>query len=139
MALRRPGLRCEQAYALAESARIAPGVEPSEVPIRIRTAIEAVFRFFATHPDLMRIAFFQAPNAEEMKAEMVALITENLQAEQQAGYFRPEVSIEMVGECLIGMMERCALRWLFSGERDATLLAAQLTDMLVHGVLAPHA
>jgi TetR/AcrR family fatty acid metabolism transcriptional regulator len=129
----------EQVYMLASAARIAPGHETDEIPMRIYTAIEAVFRFFATHPDLMRIAFVQAPNAEEIKAEMVALVAENLRAEQQAGYFRPEVSIEMVGEGLVGMIERFALRWLFPGEKDASTLAAQLADLLVHGILAPHA
>lgn len=126
----------EQAYALATAARIAPGLETSEIPIRIQTGMETAFRFLAANADLMRIAFFQAPNAEEIKAELVALVTENLRSEQQAGYFRPEVSIEMVAECLIGLIERFTLRWLFSEEKDATTLAAQLTDILVHGILA---
>ena len=126
----------EQMYALASAVRIAPGLEPAELPMRFQMGVEAVFHFFAAQPDLMRIAFFQAPNAQEIKAEMVALVIKNLRAEQQAGYFRSEVSIEMVGECLIGMLERLTLRWLFSEEKDATTLATQLTDIILHGILA---
>ncbi len=128
----------ERVYTLAMAARIAPGLAPGEIPLRIRAGMETAFRFLAAHPDLTRIALFQAPNAEEIKAEMIALVTENLRSEQQAGYFRPEVSVEMVAECLIGLIERFTRRWLFSEEKDITTLAAQLTDILVHGILAHH-
>lgn len=126
----------EQAYALGAAARLAPGIAPSEIPMRIQTVMETAFRFIAANPDLTRIAFFQAPNAEEIKVEMMALVTENLRSEQQVGYFRPEVSVEMVAECLVGLIECFTLRWLFSEEKDPTTLAAQLTDILVHGILA---
>ena len=124
---------------LANAARLRPGLVASELPGRIQTTMEMGFRFLQEHADLASIGLFIAPEAEEIKAEIVELIAANLRTEREAGYVRPEVSIEIVAECLFGMMLRLAQSHLFPGKQSPASLGAQCADLILHGVLKPSA
>lgn len=61
-------------------------------------------------------------------------LKENLEAEQQLGYFRPELDMETVAECLIGMIEHLTDSYLLPGTRDPASLAMQVVDLLMQGM-----
>src|SRR5215469_9800065 len=63
---------------LVDAARLTPGLAASDVPGRIRAALALAFRFLQDNPDLTRLGLFVAPEAEEIKAEILALLIANL-------------------------------------------------------------
>ncbi|WP_044642029.1 TetR/AcrR family transcriptional regulator [Risungbinella massiliensis] len=125
----RSGLR-----KLTEMLRLEPGIEPKDVSKRVLLAVESVFRFLITDPDLTRIGLFLAPEAGQIKEELVCLIKENLEVEQQAGYFRPDLEMATVAECLIGMMERLTVSYLLPGTKSPDILAEQVVNLFMHGM-----
>lgn len=123
-------------HALIGSSRFEAQVEAQDVPKRVRMAVETFFRFLEATPHLTRIGLFLAPKAEEIKKELIALIAFNLSAEQQAGYFRSDLSMETVAECLVGIVERLTLSQLLPGIKSPESLASQVVDLLLYGMLS---
>ena len=120
---------------LTQEARLEAGIEAKVVSERIYLAVEAVFRFLAEDPALTRVGFFLATESSQIKAELAAMIQENLQGEQQAGYFRSELEMQTVAECLIGIMERLTVSCLLPGLQAPNGMAQQVVDLLLHGML----
>lgn len=121
---------------LADAARLRPGLTADELPQRVQTVMQMGFRFLQENADLASIGLFMAPEAEEIKAEIVELVAANLRAEQQAGYLRPGGSPEIVAECLFGMMLRLAQSHLFPGKQSPESLGAQSAELILHGILS---
>lgn len=120
---------------LALAIRLQPGLSIGDIPEKIRQGVEQAFLFCASYPDLTRIGLFIAPQAEQLKVEFVKIVTENLLVEQQEGYIRSDLDVYLVAESLLGMIERLIMHWLLPGRKDASLLARQMTDFVVHGIL----
>lgn len=124
-------------HLLAEATRLRPGLRAEELPERLQASMELGFRFFQENADLVTIGMFLAPEAEEIKAEGVALIAANLRAERETGYVRPEVSVEFAAECLFAIVLRLTQSQLLPGKQGPSSLAAQAADLFMHGVLNP--
>jgi AcrR family transcriptional regulator len=119
---------------LADAARLRPGLSMHDLPGRIQATMEMGFRFLQENVALASIGFFLAPEAQEIKAEVVALIAENLRAEREASYIRPQVAIELAAESVVAIMLRLAQTHLFPGKRSPTSLGAQTADLILHGL-----
>ncbi|KKB74669.1 MULTISPECIES: TetR/AcrR family transcriptional regulator [Bacillus] len=119
---------------LTKSFRLEQGINQEDVSQRVLTAVETVFAFLAADPDLTRIGFFLNPDAKKVKSDLAMALKENLEAEQQLGYFRPELDMETVAECLIGMIEHLTDSYLLPGTRDPASLAMQVVDLLMQGM-----
>lgn len=121
---------------LADAARLRAGLTANELPRRVQTVMNMGFRFLQENADLASIGLFMAPEAEEIKAEIVELVAANLRAEQQAGYLRSGVSPEIAAECLFGMMLRLAQSHLFPGKQSPDSLGEQSADLILHGIIS---
>jgi AcrR family transcriptional regulator len=119
---------------LAEAARLRPGLTAHDLPGRIQATMQMGFRFLQEQQDLATIGLFLAPEAEAIKAEIVAMIAANLRAEREAGYIRPEVAIDVAAESLVGIMLRLAQTHLFLGKQSPASLGAQTADFILHGL-----
>jgi len=120
---------------LTASIRLEPGIEPEHLLQRIVQALEMVFSFLVRNPHMTRIGLFLAPQAEQIKEDLTSLLLENLRAEQEAGYFRADVEMATVAECLLGMIERLTVTHLLPGKQTPARLAKQLVDVLMYGML----
>ncbi|MEJ8545074.1 TetR/AcrR family transcriptional regulator [Brevibacillus borstelensis] len=120
---------------LTASLRLEPGIEPEELLKRVMQALEKIFRFLVRNPHKTRIGLFLAPQAEQIKEALTAHLLENLRAEQAAGYFRSDVEMATVAECLIGMIERLTATYLLPGKKTPAELAKQVVDVLMYGML----
>lgn len=110
-------------------------LETEDVFEHIQTKLKMFFDFLATEPDLTRIGLFIDPNRVQIHAEMVQMIQGNLVKEQQAGYFRNDLDMEFVAECLVSMIERLTDTRLLPGLSHADRLAAQVVDLLLNGMI----
>ncbi|CEH32308.1 TetR family transcriptional regulator [Aneurinibacillus migulanus] len=126
----------ERLRMMMKTIRMEPGIETEDVPKRVLFAVETLFRFLAENPNLTRIGLFQTPEAKKIKEELAFMVVENLRAEQQAGYFHPDLSMEIVAECLVGIVERLTVSQLFSKKSNAESLAAQVVHLLMYGMFA---
>lgn len=111
-------------------------IEAQDVPKRIFITVETLFRFLSANPHLTRIGLFLNPEADQLKREMVFLVTENMKAEQIEGFFRRELEMEVIAECLIGIVERLTLSQLLPGIKDSESLANQVVNLLLYGMFA---
>ncbi len=117
-----------------EAFRLQPGMQ--NVPERVHANIAMFTQFMADNPDLTRVGLFQAPDAEQIKRELASIVMDNLRFEQQEGFMRPTLAMEIIAECLVGIIERLTVRWLLTQEKEPAELAAQATEMILHGILA---
>lgn len=121
---------------LVETSRFTSMVEVQDVPKQLLMTIETIFRFLAATPHLTRIGLFLAPESDQIKEELISLLTDNLRVEQQAGYFRSELEMEIVAECVFGIVERLTLSQLLPGIKEPEGLALQVVNLLLYGMLA---
>lgn len=121
--------------ALIDSSLLDSGREKGEVVKNIKTNLKILFDLLAAEPDLTRIGLFIDPNRTQVKASMVQMIKRNLVKEQQEGYFRGDLDMEFVAECLVSMIERLTDTRLLPGLSDADLLATQIVDLLLKGMI----
>lgn len=56
--------------------------------------------------------------------------------EQQAGYFRSELEMETVAECVFGIVERLTLSQLLPRIKEPESLALQVVNLLLYGMFA---
>jgi len=120
---------------LIENSLLDSGIEKENVFEQIKTNLKLFFEFLATEPDLTRIGLFVDPNRAQVKSEMVLMIQSNLVKEQQAGYFRNDLDMEFVADCLVSMIERLTDTRLLPGLSNAERLATQVVDLLFHGMV----
>ncbi|AZV48818.1 TetR/AcrR family transcriptional regulator [Bacillus halotolerans] len=120
---------------LTESLLLETGLHANDVTNGVLSAVEAVFQFLAEDKDLTRIGFFLNPEAKQLKQDVAMVLKDNLEAEQRLGYFRSELEMETVVECLIGMIEHLTDSYLLTGIKDPASLAAQVVNLLIYGML----
>ncbi|KUP37611.1 TetR/AcrR family transcriptional regulator [Bacillus halotolerans] len=120
---------------LTESLLLETGLHANDVTNGVLSAVEAVFQFLAEDKDLTRIGFFLNPEAKQLKQDVAMVLKDNLEAEQRLGYFRSELEMETVAECLIGMIEHLTDSYLLTGIKDPASLAEQVVNLLIYGML----
>ncbi|MCM3273497.1 TetR/AcrR family transcriptional regulator [Paenibacillus elgii] len=120
---------------LVTSSRLESGLQPGEVNERVLGVLETLFRFFTEDPHLTRIGLFQAPEAGSIKAELAALIRDNLLEEQRSGYFRSTLDMDVVAQCFVGTLERLTFAYLSEGAGNPEQLAAQVVELFMRGML----
>ncbi|MBT9251593.1 TetR/AcrR family transcriptional regulator [Bacillus halotolerans] len=120
---------------LTESLLLETGLHANDVTNKVLSAVEAVFQFLAEDKDLTRIGFFLNPEAKQLKQDVAMVLKDNLEAEQRLGYFRSELEMATVAECLIGMIEHLTDSYLLTGIKDPASLAAQVVNLLIYGML----
>jgi TetR/AcrR family fatty acid metabolism transcriptional regulator len=112
-------------------------IEEGEQYLR-RTHI-AILEYLGSNPVMTRIALLQAPDAAEVYRELAAILTVNLQREQQLGIIRSDLEAELIAEALVGIVHQLTVRYLLTGERNAHDLADFCIDLVFHGTQAlPH-
>lgn len=121
---------------LIESVRLEENLKQKDISKRLAEVVEIVFLFLKNDPNLTRIGFCLNPNAELFKADLTKVLMENLQAEQKLGYFRSDLDMEMVAECLSNTIERLTFVYLIPGIKDSKSLATQIVSLFMQGMLA---
>ncbi|MET3292835.1 UNVERIFIED_CONTAM: TetR/AcrR family fatty acid metabolism transcriptional regulator [Brevibacillus sp. OAP136] len=120
---------------LVETVRLAAGIGTEESRSKMSEAIERVFLFFAEDPHLTKIGLFLSPDAVGMRAELVAMIAENLRFEQREGYLRADLSMEIAAECIFGIIERLSVSQLIPGTKEPLDLAKEVVSLLMDGMV----
>ncbi|MCC8353204.1 TetR/AcrR family transcriptional regulator [Bacillus sp. AF23] len=120
---------------LTESLLLETRLHANDLTNKVLSAVETVFQFLAEDKDLTRIGFFLNPEAKQLKQDVAMVLKGNLEAEQRLGYFRSELEMETVAECLIGMIEHLTDSYLLTGIKDPASLAAQVVNLLIYGML----
>ncbi|HLN65119.1 MAG TPA: TetR/AcrR family transcriptional regulator [Symbiobacteriaceae bacterium] len=132
--LTRFGLRFRE---LGDQGRLVTPLQGKEAVVeRTRQNLEALFAFLAEDPHLTRMALFQAPEGEALLQAVREQVVRNLQANKEAGHHRPDLPVETAADCMAGAIERIARTRLLTGQAEPAALAAEVTDLLLHGLLA---
>ncbi|SDN54138.1 TetR/AcrR family transcriptional regulator [Bacillus sp. OK048] len=119
---------------LTKESRLEPNLDKSILSSKISRGLSAIFQFFDEHRHLTRIGFFIADESKEIKQLMVMHITENLLAEQQDNYFRQDLDMQTVAECIIGAIERLTITKLFTDEKSPQQLVNEIVDIYLYGL-----
>lgn len=121
--------------ALTGAMRPVAGMTADDVPAQIHANLREMLRFLAADPDLSRLALFTAPDAESFRRELAEAVAAHLRAKQRAGLVRAGLAADVLAEAQVGMVERLAVRFLFTGARTADDLAAEVAAFVLGGVL----
>lgn len=119
---------------LTKESRLEPNLDKGILSSKIGRGLSAIFQFFYDHRHLTRIGFFIAEESKEIKQSMVQQITENLLVEQQDNYFRQDLDMQTVAECIIGAIERLTITKLFTDEKNPQQLANEIVDIYLYGL-----
>ena len=125
----------ERLSELTSNSRVESGIDLPALPERITSGLSAIFKFLMDNQNLTRIGFFMAPDAEEFKEILAGQIEANLLSEQQAGYFREDIDMGTVAECLTGIIERVTLTKLFNGLKTPEGLAKEIVQLFLYGMI----
>lgn len=119
---------------LTQDSRLEPNLDKDELPSKIARGLSGIFQFFDDHRTLTKIGFFNASESEAIKRDIVTHITRNLRAEQQDNYFRQDLDMQAVAECIIGAIERLTITKLFTDEKNPQQLANEIVDIYLYGL-----
>lgn len=119
---------------LTQDSRLEPNLDKNILSSKIASGLREIFQFFDDHRNLTKIGFFIADESEEIKRAIVTQITENLLAEQHDNYFRQDVDMQIVAECIIGAIERLTITKLFTDEKNPQQLANEIVDIYLYGL-----
>ncbi|WP_454697103.1 TetR/AcrR family transcriptional regulator [Achromobacter aegrifaciens] len=122
-------LRLRQAIG---QARLPDDLQDAELAGRLRQSVSGLLAILQEDPNLTRIGFFQAAEAEALKDELVAMIAGNVSAEQQAGLFRVDVPSDWFAQSLMGIIERFTRQTPDAARQ--LVLAEFITDLLLDGI-----
>lgn len=126
----------EKLFSLTKEARLDSGLDLNTLPERISHGLAKIFSFFAENKSLTTIGFYNSAGADEIKSKMVLLMVENLQSEVESGYFNPDIDVNLVAECIVGMVERVTITKLFQGKKSPEQLAKEIVKLLFYGLNA---
>ena len=129
------GMFAQRLRQAISQARLPAGLEGTELVDRIRGGVLGLLAILQEDPNLTRIGFFQVAAAEALKDELVAMIADNVRAEQQAGLFRTEVSADWFAQSLMGIIERFTRQAPDAPQQQA--VATFITDVLLNGIRRP--
>lgn len=120
---------------LAKKSRLQPALEQATVRARIIHNVKELLAFFAKNPNLTRIGLYLSTKADEIKAQIVKQIKENLDYEVDAGYFKKDLDTHIVAECLIGIIERLTFVQLLPKQKKPEEIAQHIVNLLIEGML----
>lgn len=126
----------DKLFEYIKRSRLEPGIEIESISMKITFGLKNIFTFLSEHPNLTRIGFLVSNDAEDMKKELVELIEGNLSYEVKEGYFREDIDMNLVAECLVGVIERLTFTKLFQGLKDPESLAKEIVDLLLNGMIS---
>ena len=124
----------EKMIHFTKESRLQSNLEKNLLSSNILKGLYTIFQFFDDHRDLTMIGFFIAEEAKEIKAAMVLHLTENLLAEQHDQYFRQNLDMQTVAECIIGAIERLTITKLFTNEKNPHQLANEIMEIYLYGL-----
>jgi AcrR family transcriptional regulator len=108
---------------------------PAAAADHIRANLEAVYRLLDADHQLTQVVLFHNPEADLLRDQLAELMQIQLAQAQAAGLVRAGLDLEVAALALVGMVEQLARRWLLTGAKDATALAAAHTDIALNGIL----
>ncbi|GKU76590.1 TetR/AcrR family transcriptional regulator [Paenibacillus sp. L3-i20] len=120
---------------MTKDLRLSIGLQSGELKQQVLEAITTLFRFLAENPDLSRIGLFLAHDAEQFKEQAIKLVAGNLSAEQKAGYYRSELSMDIVAASILGAIERLTLSRLLPKISTPEAIAQEIVDLLMNGMM----
>ncbi|MEY2370739.1 TetR/AcrR family transcriptional regulator [Lysinibacillus capsici] len=120
---------------LAKKSRLQPALEQATVKSRIIHNVKELLAFFAKNPNLTIIGLYLSTKADEIKAQIVKQIKENLDYEVDAGYFRKDLDTHIVAESLIGIIERLTFVQLLPKQKKPEEIATDIVNLLIDGML----
>lgn len=126
------GMFAQRLRQAISQARLPADREGAELADRLRQGVLSLLAILQEDSNLTRIGFFQVAAAEALKDELVAMIADNVRAEQQAGQVRPDVSADWFAQALMGIIERFTRQ--MPDETEQRALAEFMADMLLDGV-----
>ncbi|WP_313802400.1 TetR/AcrR family transcriptional regulator [Cytobacillus sp.] len=120
---------------LIESKRLEDNLEHMDLSNRLAEIVENVFLFLKKDPNLTRIGFSLNPKADDLIADLTIILKNNLTTEQQFGYFRPEIDMEIVAKCISAVILHLSFIYVIPGIKDTKSLSLQLVDLFLQGML----
>ncbi|HEY9271626.1 MAG TPA: TetR/AcrR family transcriptional regulator [Achromobacter sp.] len=126
------GLFAQRLRQAIGQARLPDDLQDAELAGRLRQSVSGLLAILQEDPNLTRIGFFQAAEAEALKDELVAMIAGNVSAEQQAGLFREDVPSDWFAQSLMGIIERFTRQTPDAARQ--LVLAEFITDLLLDGI-----
>jgi len=126
------GLFAQRLRQAIGQARLPDDLQGAELAGRLRQSVSGLLAILQEDPNLTRIGFFQAAEAEALKDELVAMIAGNVSAEQQAGLFREDVASDWFAQSLMGIIERFTRQTPDAARQ--LVLAEFITDLLLDGI-----
>lgn len=126
----------DELLATVYAARLPPGVDRTQIPERVRAAIEVFLQYFVDNPLLANIGYFQSPISAGIRDEIISTLSRHIAYEQGAGYYRRDFDPVFIAECYGGTLERVIQRHLFTGKSTARDIAIHVADLFLNGIQA---
>lgn len=115
--------------------KVAP-LSSAEVPNQIYLNFKSVFEFLASDPDLTRVAWYQSGETQRIKNLISQMMSPKISGNQKAGHLRPDLSPELIADCIIGMIDYITEKWILAEKKGPEEIAAEMVQVLLYGVLA---
>lgn len=95
---------------------------------------ENIFNFMLNNSECTRAVYLQNPFIEEIRQEVSTPLKQMMTWEQENGFIKKSICIDLLVESHLAMFEGLAVRYLLKGKEDYIFLAKQMSDIFVNGV-----
>ncbi len=129
------GLFAQRLRQAIGQARMPDGLQDAGLDSRVRLGVSGLLAILQEDPNLTRIGFFQAAEAEALKNELAAMIADNVRAEQKVGLLREDIPADWYAQSMMGIIERFTRQEPDAARQQA--LAEVVTSLLLDGIRKP--
>lgn len=129
------GMFAQRLRQAIDLARMPDGLQDAGLDSRVRLGVSGLLAILQEDPNLTRIGFFQAAEAEALKNELVAMIADNVRAEQQAGLLREDIPPDWYAQSVMGIIERFTRQAPDAARQQ--VLAEFITSLMLDGIRKP--
>lgn len=95
----------------------------------IYESIENVFQYFYENPNLTKIGFYESPDANNLKDQIIQLFMKTLNNERGEFSIHNEVEVETLAHSVLGSIERLTLRYILTKQQSPEKLAKDVLNI----------
>lgn len=93
-----------------------------------------IIEFIVQDPDYSKAVYFKSPFLEETRQHILSNLISILTKEQNQGFLRKNITVEILAESIFSGMEGLARHVINKGETDITKLSEQMVGIYLYGV-----
>lgn len=124
-----------QLLQLGDAGKQVYNLEAKDIHQHVKNTFVQLFSLFARNPNLTRIALQHSDESDHIRGKIVEQIASNMIVNQRLGIVNADLDPFVAAESVVAVTEQLVHRYVLTGKMGETVLAEQMAQIFLHGIL----